>query len=316
MTDLLTLTLNPALDLSSTVAAMVPGPKLRLDAPLAEPGGGGINVARAAIALGGQARALALLGGMSGQRIADLLGAEGVPLIRVPVKGETRQSLAVTDQGTGAMYRLQFPGPQWDRAATPALIQTLVAEAQSLPGTGVVVLSGSQPPGLADEFPAQLAAVMPRRLVIDTSGPPLARLVQQPAPIPPAVLRMDEAEAAFLAGAPLADVAATRDLAAGLVARGVAGCVVMARGAEGSVLVAPGLALHCQPPLVPVASKIGAGDSFTAAFALAMARGQGWPEALVAGTAAAAAAVMTPGSALCRRADAERLAAGCRLSAA
>ena len=78
MTALLTVTLNPALDIGASVARMQAGPKLRLDDPVAEPGGGGINVARAAVKLGGRARAIAALGGAAGQRIADLLADSGV----------------------------------------------------------------------------------------------------------------------------------------------------------------------------------------------------------------------------------------------
>lgn len=323
MPDLLTITLNPALDLSSAVDHVEPGPKLRLDAPVAEPGGGGINVARAARALGGAPRALAVLGGATGARIAALLAAEGVDLVQVAIPGETRQTLAVSDRQTGGMYRLQVPGPSWDTARTGALLARIEAEAGAIgPGAGVV-LSGSQPPGLGADFPQALVRRLSgardpgARVVIDTSGEALHQLLHAPdTGARPWVLRMDQAESEGLAGHPLADVAASLALARRMVADGVAGCVVLARGADGSVLATADLSLHCRPPEVPVVSRIGAGDSFTAAFALALARGQGWPEALVLGTAAAAAAVMTPGSQLCRADDVALLAPRCVLTPA
>ncbi|WP_370240471.1 1-phosphofructokinase family hexose kinase [Pararhodobacter marinus] len=316
--DLLTVTLNPALDVSSATERVTPGPKLRLDRPLSEPGGGGLNVARAAAKLGGRPCAIAALGGPTGARIAALMAESGVTLRAFDPGGETRTNLAVTETATGQQYRLQMPGPDWTAETGAAMIALIEAEAARIGDDAVIVLSGSQPPGLPDGFPQDLAARLgPRcRLIVDTSGPALQRLVAQPREgAAPHVLRMDQAESEGIAGGPLPDPAASLDVAAALVTRGVADCVVIARGAEGSVLATGDTRLHCQPPVVPVVSKIGAGDSFTAAFALALARNAGWAEALIAGTAAAAAAVMTPGTELCRAGDASNITPRCRLNA-
>jgi 6-phosphofructokinase 2 len=92
-----------------------------------------------------------------------------------------------------------------------------------------------------------------------------------------------------------------------LVNQGKAGCVVLARGAHGSVLATEGAVWHAETPLVPVQSKIGAGDSFVGAFTLSRARGEHWRDALAWGVAAASAAVMTPATELCNLADIQRL---------
>lgn len=314
MTEILTLTLNPALDLGAEVDHVIAGPKLRLGAPLTEPGGGGINVARAGAILGGKVRAIAALAGLTGDRMRGLLADAGFDLVVFPLPGETRQSLVVTDRGDGAQYRFMLPGPEWSAAEVAALLDLAQVEAA---GVAVVVLSGSQPPGVPDDFPTRLIARLPgARVIIDTSGPALARLTHRPAPgARPHVLRMDQAEAEGQAGRPLRDVAATLDEAQAMVRRGVADCVVLARGAEGSVLATATQRLLGVPPKVRVVSKVGAGDSFTAAFALTLARGGDWAEALRHGTAAAAAAVMTPGSALCRAPDVARLLPLCRIDA-
>ena len=316
MTHLLTVTLNPALDASGTVDHVIPGPKLRMTETRYEPGGGGLNVARAAAKLGGEPRALAALGGMAGARIAELLTGSGVALRAVEVAGETRQNLAVSDLQTGEQFRFQMPGPDWTEAMEDTMLAVIAQEAALIGPGAVVVLSGSQPPGMRDSFAQALARQLgaQARLIIDTSGPALQRLARAPeSDAIPAVLRMDQAESEGIAGHALPDVTASLDFAAALVAAGVAGCVVVARGAEGSVLAAPGTRLHCQPPVVPVVSKIGAGDSFAAGFGLALARGEDWAMALRAGTAAAAAAVMTPGTELCRAEDAAALAPRCTL---
>jgi len=312
MSDIVTITLNPALDVSADAPAVVAGPKLRLGVPVFEPGGGGINVARSIHILGGQARVLAALGGLTGARLKALLLEGGLDLIAFHVPGETRQSLSVTDLRDGEQYRFVLPGPAWDAALEAAMLE---AAEGCVPAGGWVVLSGSQPPGVGADFPARLAQrLQPRkaRLMVDTSGPALAFLLSDGAPAhAPCCLRMDHAESEEKAGHPLTSVSESLAFADALVARGAARMVVLARGADGSVLVGDGLRLHCRPPVVPVKSKVGAGDSFTGAFVLALARGAVPGDALRLATAAAAAAVMTSSTELCRREDAERLARDC-----
>lgn len=305
-----TLTLNPALDVSARVDAVVAGPKLRLRDVVEEPGGGGVNVSRAIVALGGRSRALVALAGSTGTRHAALMKEAGVDPDRIPLKGETRQSLTVTDDA-GAQFRFVLPGPEWCDTASAAVLEHVRTGEP-----GLVVLSGSQPPGLTDTFPLDLTRALGShgQLVIDTSGPALQCLVRAPQPgAQPHVLRMDQAESEALAGDCLDDVAASTRFAQALVAAGVAELVIVARGADGSVLAGRGGTLHCAPPEVTVRSKVGAGDSFTAAFALSLARDDGLEQALAHGTAAAAAAVMTEASALCRAQDVARILPRCRL---
>ncbi|MGP9789004.1 1-phosphofructokinase family hexose kinase [Roseinatronobacter sp. NSM] len=308
-THILTVTLNPALDLSARVSEMRAGPKLRLTDPVFEPGGGGVNVARAIHELGGQGCAWVALGGATGDRHFALLQAQGVRVHRFAAPGDTRQSWAITD-AQGQQFRLQLPGEGWTQAHIARAFEDIVAQAR-----GLVVLSGSQPPGVEAAFAQRLAhALGAGRLILDTSGAALSQVMQAPDPDAQLhVLRLDQAEAELHAGQPLRNIDDVRQFAQALVTRGVARHICIAHGANGSVLAGPGLALHCRPPQVAVASKVGAGDSFTGAFTLALAQGQDMAQALVAGTAAAAAAVMTPGTQLCTRADVQALAAGCTL---
>ena len=318
MFDLLTITLNPTLDLSAESGPVTPGPKLRLDEPLVEPGGGGINVARAAVILGGRARAVVALGGLTGERVAALLEASGVSVAVFHLDGDTRQSLSVTDRKCGAQYRFIMPGPKWTEAQPAELLTRLEDDVRRMGPGALVVLSGSQPPGVPDTFPTDLVQRMPQaRVIVDTSGPALTRLVQNPvAGAKPYVLRMDHSESEELAARALPTAADSLDFAQALIAAGVAEVVILARGGEGSVLATAVERLQCKPPMVPVDSKTGAGDSFMGGFALTLARGKGLEAALRIGTAAAAAAVMTPGSALCRAEDVQRLAPECRLQTA
>lgn len=312
MTPILTITLNPALDLATETDSVYPGEKLRCGPPRTDPGGGGINVARAIKRLGGQAFALVASGGATGAQMLALLAAEGVRTGLLAAPGDTRISLSVADRKTGAQYRFMLPGPAWsDSDIRTALIMLEGALTEG----EYCVLSGSQPPGLSDDFTAKFAEICVRnaaKLVVDTGGAPLAALVAEPGP-GVEVLRMNHDEAEELAGHPLPGVAETAALADSLRTRGVARIVIVARGAEGSVMVAEGLRVQCAAPKVKVVSRVGAGDSFVGALTLALARGAPPDEALRHGVAAASAAVMTEGTALCRQEDVEAILPECLL---
>ena len=307
MSKILTVTLNPALDISTTVDTVRPEDKLRCAPPVLEAGGGGINVARAIGAMGGRAHAFVAISGYHGQQFLDILRQE--PLIPevFHTHGETRQSLAVIDRGTGEQYRFVMPGPRW----TPEQAHdALDAIGRVTPQHGYVVLSGSQPPGVPRHFPTQLAAIMAdhsARLVLDTSGEPLRALLNVGS-ARQHVLRLDGAESEDLAGRKLKDIHAVADFAEELIGRNVAEVVVLALGADGSILVEDGNRWHAKTEPVQVRSKVGAGDSFVGVFTWALSQGAAWEEALVRGVAAASAAVMTDGTELCRPTDVEALA--------
>lgn len=314
MLDILTITLNPAIDLSTTTDQVEPDRKLRCARATVDPGGGGINVSRAIHILGGQSRALVALGGHNGDKLCHLLTDEGIAYLPFRTTGETRQSLAVTDDATGQQYRFVMPGPDWSNAQQNALLAMVPDVA---PEYGLVILSGSQPPGVATNLTRHLCKSLAGRgteILVDVSGGPLADLtVAADAPI--SVLRMDQDEAETLNGSPLPTREDSGRFARSLVDKGVAGTIIVARGADGSVLVSEGQALHAAAVDVPVNSKVGAGDSFVGAFALSLARGEETGAALQKATAAASSAVTTGATRLCTREDAERFAPQCQVTA-
>jgi 6-phosphofructokinase 2 len=307
---ILTVTLNPALDLTTATGTVSPGPKLRCERPRTDPGGGGVNASRVIARLGGQSRALVALGGVTGQALGALLAAEGIVVLPLEAPGETRQSLTVNEASTGAQFRFVLPGPDWPPDAVAGARDRILSLARG----GMVLLSGSQPPGFPDDFPGQLTAALRGQagVALDTSGAALAVTARTP-DVGLAILRMDAHEAETLFGQPLPRISDTAARAAAMVAEGVADEVILARGAEGSVLATGAGCWHCRPPVVTVQSKVGAGDSFMAAYLLARARGLAPSESLHEGTAAATAAVTTPGTELCRATTVTSLRPGCSL---
>ncbi|WP_299361094.1 hexose kinase [uncultured Paracoccus sp.] len=303
---ILTVTLNPALDLATSAARVVPELKLRCDAPLVDPGGGGINVSRAIDRMGGRSTAFVALGGPTGARNESLIRETGLDLVRMDTPGDTRQSLSVTDRETGGQYRFVLPGPDWTDHEVAAALQTI---AGAVPDRGLVVLSGSNPPGVPAEFASLLADHLRERslrLVVDTSGAALAAVATaRGAPV--TVLRMDAAEAEALFGSSLSMRADTAGFARALAASGAAEAVIIARGADGNIIATADGSWHAEAAPVTVVSKVGAGDSFVGGFALAMARGWDAPDALALGAAAASATCLTPATELCHAVDVERL---------
>ncbi|MCR9273066.1 MAG: 1-phosphofructokinase family hexose kinase [Rhodobacteraceae bacterium] len=300
MTEILTVTLNPALDLATSCPSVSPGPKLRCGPETAEPGGGGVNVARAVVQLGGQARALVALGGANGDALERLLQERGLDLIRHEAPGQTRHSFSVTDESTGAQYRFVLSGPEWTETQLDAVLDRLAAEA----GEGdYIVLSGSMPPGCAPGWITRACdRLSRRRVVVDTSGAHLHQQATAPGPAP-FVLRMDSAEARDLSGLGLETRADSAAFAEALRARGAAEIVIIARGKDGSVMATDKGRWHVTAANETVVSAIGAGDSFVGGFVKALAEGLDHPEALRHGAAAAAAAVISPGTQLCLPGD-------------
>ena len=310
---ILTITLNPTVDFCTTSQSIEPGPKLRCTEPQIDPGGGGINVARAVKLLGGQATALVAIGGATGAHLLQLLALEGVPTVAFQGPGETRQSMSVINQATGDQYRFVMPGPIWQEHDVPRALESVD---QATTEDTLVVLSGSQPPGVAKDFPSILASHVGdrhARMIVDTSGPALTHLVEEPQAALH-VLRMDGPEGEEIAGRVMPSREDTAEFAQELVKKGVAKIIIVARGADGSVLATADGAWHSVNPPVPVVSTVGAGDSFVGAFTLALAGDEPVEECLRWGVAAASAAVMSDATRLCDREQTENLLARCTIT--
>jgi 6-phosphofructokinase 2 len=303
MKQIQTLTLNPTIDLSSSVENVFPEHKLRCGPVRNEPGGGGINVARAIRHLGGQCRALHFCGGPTGEVLRALLDLERIEHTPMAIKGWTRQSVMIVETATGQQYRFVMPGPtlaeeEW-RGALAHLAELLATP-------DLIVASGSLPPGVPDDFYGQLARIVRAkgsRLILDTSGRALAAALEVGVFLVKPSLR----ELRSVAGGVLEDEAEQEAAAKRVVASGGAEVVVVSLGAAGVLFVTQAGCERLRSPTVPVRSKVGAGDSMVAGITLGLARDFSLRDAVRLGIAAGAAAVMTPGTELCRGEDAERL---------
>ena len=303
MLDVVTLTLNPSVDLSLSVERLVDTVKLRCSQPQKDAGGGGINVARVLKRLGSTCLAMYLAGGSVGDRLADLLDAERVARMRIAVAGETRENVTVRETSTLREYRFVMPGPTIAEREWRRCLEALEAIA---PLPRYVVASGSLPPGVPTDFYARIARWAHQhdvRMAVDASGEALAAALE----IGVFLVKPSLDELRGLVGAPLATLAEQREAAQVLVHRGRAHKVALSIGSQGAVLATTDGAVELPAVPVPVASAVGAGDSFLAAMLWALDHEASSEEALRYAIAAGSAAVLKPGTALCDPADLIRL---------
>lgn len=304
MPRIATLTLNPAMDLSTSTAQVEPTRKLRCSLPRYDPGGGGINVARVVATLGGDALAVYPAGGPFGDMLERILAGLALPQLRVPIAGDTRESFTVDESATGKQFRFVLPGPALAASEQQACLDAIAALD---PAPEFIVLSGSFPPGVELTYFDAVAALARRikaRLVLDCSGEAL-RYAAGRGGIH--LLKPSLSELATLAGGPLADEAAQEAALRSLIEQGAAEVIVLSLGGEGAVL-ASREGIERFPPLdVPVCSAVGAGDSMVGAMVLALSRGWSLQQAVRYGIAAGSATIMRPGTELCRAEDVQRL---------
>jgi 6-phosphofructokinase 2 len=302
MGTIVTLTMNPALDIATSTARVEPTHKLRCAPPRYDPGGGGINVARAVHALGGDAVAIFPVGGPAGAMIHHLLDQEGVRHHPIAIAGFTRESLAVEDRQTGEQFRFILPGPEVSEADQERCLDQL---SELVEEATYIVASGSLPLGVREDFYARVAELAQRlgkRMVLDTSGAALKQAGDGIHLLKPSLRELQDLVGREI-GTPFQQECAAREV----IGQGRSKIIVLSLGREGALLAT---AEECERfAAVPVEAKstVGAGDSMLAGIVLGLSRGLALRAAVRFGMAAGAAALLGSGTELCRRSDVERL---------
>ncbi|MFJ1751705.1 1-phosphofructokinase family hexose kinase [Kitasatospora sp. NPDC088134] len=279
---ILTVTPNPALDVTYTVPGFRPHSSNRVAGVAAQAGGKGVNVARVLTALGRPARCVLPLGGPTGAAVRAELAAAGLDHAVVPIAADTRRTVTVVDAEDATA--LNEPGPELSAAEWDAL---LAATTRQLPGARVLVLSGSLPPGAPGDGYAELVALgrefgLP--VVLDADGPALLAAL----PARPTAIKPNAAELTAATGLP-----DPLDAARLLLRRG-AESVLASLGPDGLLAVDQQGAWRCAPPAAVTGNPTGAGDSAVAALAAGLGGNAGWPAILPDAVALSAATVLHP----------------------
>ena len=291
---IVTLTMNPTVDVASEADGVRPGHKIRTTRERLDPGGGGVNVTRVIGELGGTSVAVIASGGITGRYLQELLDEHGITWVNVPIAGRTRLCGNVHDRRDNQEYRFVPEGPLVGEAEWRGALTALDAmQWQWLVG------SGSLPRGVPDDFYVHTARLAARRggyFVLDTSGPALRAALGAGV----ALLKPSLSELEYLAGHPIPKRTYQADAARQLVQGGAARMVALTLAEEGALLALPDRVIHMPAPPVPVRSSVGAGDGFVAAMVLSLARGDSPEDALAWGIAAGAAVTASDGTASLR----------------
>ena len=294
MPEIVAITFNPCIDKSTTVASILPDKKLRCTEPKFEPGGGGINVARAIKKLGGESKVIFPAGGYSGKFLKTLLDKEEVYAEIVETQTHTRENLIVLDQSSNSQYRFGMPGSKLTEAEWSACLEKL----KNSRGVRFIVASGSLPPGMPVDAFVEIAAIAKKlnaKLIVDTSGEALKVAVAQGVYL----TKPNINELASLAGKKELKKEEVVTTARELIARGGSEVLVVSLGPEGAILITATESIQMMPPKVERKSTVGAGDSMVAGIVLSLAKGKSMKETLQYGIACGTAATMNPGTELC-----------------
>lgn len=288
---IVTLTPNPSIDRTVSVPGLEHGAVNRATSSRIDPGGKGINVARALTANSTESLAVLPVGGPEGHLLQELLERSGTAYTAVPIGGTTRMNLAIIEPG-GTTTKLNEPGPSLTPQELDALFVALDTPLSR--GAGWVVGCGSLTPGSPEHLYADLVRrshAGGARVAIDSSGLPLTAAVAAG----PDLVKPNHEELEELVGRPLDTLGDVRDAARRLVRDGI-GTVLVSLGRHGAMLVTAEALAHASARIERPISTVGAGDSLLAGYLHAVCRGAGPVDALAAGVAWGAAAVSLPGS--------------------
>ena len=297
------ITPNPALDLELCVDAIRFDQVLRAERSRVDCGGKGFNIARALAELGERCLALGLVGGKTGERLAEELARAGIETDLVWIQGETRTNIAILTPEEGVYIKVNQPGPE----VSPQEVQALLDKVGRLAQAGDWwVLSGSLPPGAPPDTYRRVIQVIQAAggyALVDADGENLRQAcAAAPYLVKPNALEAGRYLGMEVSSPELAVIAARRFHNSG-VRR-----VMITLGAEGALLSDGECIWWAKPPVIAVRSAIGAGDAALAGFVWGVSRGLELPEALRMGVASGTASASLPGTAVASRALLEEVA--------
>lgn len=299
---IITLTLSPCIDKTTSVPDLIPEKKLRCSEPVLDAGGGGINVARALKKLGAEAIAIYPSGGCTGQLFDQLLRRDQVQSINIHTNSETRENFIVVEEATGKQYRFGTPGT----LLTEKEWKSCVDAVKQADGAEYIVASGSLPPGVPNNIFGTIASIAKEkkaRFIVDTSGEALKEAVAQGV----FLIKPNLNELGALSGMPVAGTAQIIDAARQVIEQNSCEVIVVSMGAAGALMITKDETEKIPAPRVTMRSTVGAGDSMLAGIVLSLTSKASLLDAVRYGVACGSAATMNPGTELCRKADADRL---------
>ena len=295
--DIVTITVNSALDKSTRFKGLVPEQKIRCEEPRFDAGGGGINVSKAISRLGGTSLAVFTSGGPTGKMLEELVVKESIDYEAVTVRSWTRESFVAVDDNTNSQYRFGFTGGKISDEESNKILETIAALKPKF-----LVASGSLNEGLSDDFYYKIAEIAKKssaKLIVDTSGEALKKALE----VGVCMIKPNVGELAKLIGVERLELEEVNEAAKQIIAKGGAEIVVVSLGPQGAVLVTKDIYEFVPAPNVAKKSTVGAGDSMVGGMVWALSQNKSLKEVIRWGVACGTAATMNEGTQLFKAED-------------
>ena len=288
----LTITMNPSIDIGTEADEVITDQKTRCATPTFDPGGGGINVARVLTRLGVHSDALFVCGGYTGNLLKQMMAEEEIKSVPIESLDVTRQNVAIIDNSIGKQYRFVLPGLVSKKSTWKSVLEKVETTIQNY---DFVVASGSLPIGVPADFYSLISSITKKagkQFVLDTSGSALFEGILNGA----AYIKPNQEEFAEMKR--IFNAASDDELCSILFEKGI-DHIVHTLGKEKTLLITPEHVFEFTPPTINVRSTIGAGDSFIGGLVAGLMRGLDKKQAVGFGISAAASTLQSEGTDLC-----------------
>jgi 6-phosphofructokinase 2 len=298
---IVTLTINPSLDKSTHFTGLIPEQKILCDKPRYDAGGGGINVSKAILKLGGSSICVFTSGGSSGEMLEELINESRIENIAIKTKNWTRENFIAFDNITKSQYRFGFPGNEIYEDEKNRIIEEI-----SKIKADYLVISGSLNEGLPNNFYQKIAEIakdLGAKVVVDTSGESLQKILETGVYL----IKPNIGELAKLIGAERLELPEVEKAAKALIEKGSSEIVVVSLGAEGAILVSKNETHLVKAPKAEKKSTVGAGDSMVGGMVWALSQNKTLKEVIQIGVCCGTAATMNEGTQLFKADDVKLL---------
>lgn len=299
---IVTLTFSPCIDKSTTVPSLVPEKKLKCTKPKLDPGGGGLNVARAIKKLGGEATAIYPSGGYTGKFLNHLVEREKIPTVIIETDQETRENIIVFDVSGNKQYRLGFPGTP----LTESDLNECIHAIEDQKGSKYIVVSGSLPPGVPSsvyKHISDIAQKLNAKLIVDAPGEYLTEVVRAGVYL----IKPNIGELAGMVNKERIEFEEIPSIAQNIISKSNCEIIVVSLGKNGAMLFTKDKSYFVKAPAADRLSTVGAGDSMVAGIVYSLSLDFTLYQALQYGVACGTAATLQPGTELCDKENADAL---------
>lgn len=299
--DIVTLTINPALDKSANFSGLIPEQKIRCETPRYDAGGGGINVSKAVHRLHGESLCVFTSGGPIGIMLQECLEKETITSTVIPTKNWTRENFIAYDGATKSQYRFGFPGDSLTEEELEKIKATIINLKPKF-----LVLSGSLNEGIPSDYYQSICKLFKNsdtKIIVDTSGEALKKVLETGVYL----IKPNIGELAKLMSVDRLEVNEVETAAKKLISKGSAEIVVVSLGPNGAILVTKDQTEFVKAPNVEKKSTVGAGDSMVGGMTWALSQSKTLKEVLQWGVSCGSAATMNEGTQLFKLEDAQKL---------